>query len=73
MRIHEHITVIIRRYSASVVEVYRHGVLVWKVGEPSGESINQEDKPRSYRGDMASEFPKHTSQRNGDRNRMESV
>jgi hypothetical protein len=38
MRINEQITVIVRRHSAAVVEVYRHGVLVWKTGEPSGAS-----------------------------------
>ena len=30
MRINEHISIIIRRHSAAVVEIYRHGVLVWK-------------------------------------------
>ncbi|HEY3476875.1 MAG TPA: hypothetical protein VGK56_19815 [Anaerolineales bacterium] len=32
MRINEQISIIIRRHSAAVVEVYRHGVLVWKAG-----------------------------------------
>ena len=30
MRINEQITIIILRHSAAVVDVYRHGVLVWK-------------------------------------------
>ena len=30
MRINEQVSIIIRRHSAAVVEVYRHGVLVWK-------------------------------------------
>ena len=34
MRINEQITIIIRRHSAAVVDVYRHGVLVWKASEP---------------------------------------
>ena len=38
MRINGQITVIVRRHSAAVVEVYRHGVLVWKAGESSGAS-----------------------------------
>jgi hypothetical protein len=32
MRINKQISIIIRRHSAAVVEVYRHGVLVWKSG-----------------------------------------
>lgn len=32
MRINDQISIIIRRHSAAVVEVYRHGVLVWKSG-----------------------------------------
>jgi hypothetical protein len=34
MRINEQISIIIRRHSAAVVEVYRHGVLIWKTGTP---------------------------------------
>jgi hypothetical protein len=34
MRINEQITIVIRRHSAAVVDVYRRGVLVWKAGEP---------------------------------------
>jgi len=32
MRINAQISIIIRRHSAAVVDVYRHGVLVWKSG-----------------------------------------
>lgn len=51
MRINEQITIILRRHSAAVVEVYRHGVLVWKAGEPhsgvprlSGDSAPSENR-----------------------------
>jgi hypothetical protein len=40
MRINEQISIIIRRHSAAVVEVYRHGVLVWKAGTP--HSVQQD-------------------------------
>ena len=40
MRINEQISIIIRRHSAAVVEVYRHGVLIWKTGAP--HSVQQE-------------------------------
>ena len=41
VRINESITVIVRRFSASGVEVYRDGVLVWKAGESSRASMVQ--------------------------------
>jgi hypothetical protein len=49
MRINEHITIIVRRYSASVIEVYRHGVLVWKAGEPLPALIGTRMRPAENR------------------------
>jgi hypothetical protein len=44
MRINEQISIIIRRHSAAVVEVYRHGVLVWRSGAGhSGASLSEHE------------------------------